>query len=319
MRRKIVVVGIVVGIAAILLFLPTITQLQAQSTLTLESLSRRVDAISSRINTLNRHSARKSEVEALQHRVATLEARLADPTPVATATRKRPTATSTRRPPTPTRVRPTATPTPAQAYIRITRNMNVRLGPDTTYAVVGYATIGQEFDITGRNANGSWWRIEFEGENAWIYAPYVTAVNARGIRVVPTPALPPTPRPQPTPETQYSSTEYAMVLLGMDWNREDLQRRWGGFSEDEKALMLVTIAAYLELTAEYCNMSLQDAGRMINKHGQYLDDTGYTIRNDMRARSFLMLVLTEAEEAPHTPYGCDNWLGQATSRLLVSE
>ncbi len=84
-------------------------------------------------------------------------------------------------------------------------------------------------------------------------------------------------------------------------------------------VMLVTTAAYLEPTAEYCNMSLQDAGRMFNKHGQYLDDTGYTIRNDIRARSLMMLVLIESEEAAHIPTGYGNWLSRATSRLLSSE
>ena len=242
------------------------------------------------------------------------------PRPTRTPTRVRPTAT--RRPPTstPTRPRPTATATSAQVYITITRNMNVRRGPGTNYVVLGYATIGEEFDINGRNTDGSWWRISFDGRNGWIYAPFVTAFNAGNVPVVEALAPLPTdtPRPQPT-QGQYSSVEYATILMGMDWKRSDLQRRWSSLSKDQQTVMLLTIAAYLELTAEYCNMSLQDAGRMINEHGQNLDDSGYTIRNDIRARSFLMLVLTEAEEAAHTPYGCDRWLSQATSRLLAAE
>ncbi len=237
-----------------------------------------------------------------------------------TSTRVRPTAT--RRPPTstPTRPRPSATPTPAQASISITRNMNIRRGPGTNYVVLGYATIGESFDINGKNADGSWWRISFDGRNGWIYAPFVTAINTRGVPVVPALAPLPTdtPIPQPT-QVQYSSVEYATILMGMDWRRSDLQRRWSNFSEDQQTVILLATAAYLELTAEYCNMSLQDAGRMINEHGQNLDDNGYTLRNDIRARSFLMLVLTEAEEAAHTPYGCDRWLSQATRRLLAAE
>lgn len=234
------------------------------------------------------------------------------PTPVPPTATRRPTRTPTRR--------PTATPTTEIAFITITRSMNVRRGPGTNYIVLGYASEGEQFNINGKNADGSWWRISFDGRNGWIYAPFVTAFNAGNVPVVPALAPLPTnaPSPQPT-QTQYSSVEYAVILMGMDWNRSDLQRRWSNFSENQKSIMLVTTATYLELTAEYCNMSLQDAGRMINKHGQYLDDVGYTIRQDVRARSFLMLVLIEAEEAAHTPSGCDSWLSRATSRLLSSE
>ena len=107
MRRKTVVVGIVVGIAAILLFAPTTTQLQAQSTLTLERLSQRVEALSSRLNILSNSSARKSDVTVLQRRVATLEAQVNGTQPTVTPTptvTPRPTLTSTPMPPTATPV-----------------------------------------------------------------------------------------------------------------------------------------------------------------------------------------------------------------------
>ena len=307
-RRNLVGIGTVV----VVLFVFGFSQLQAQSGLTLEGLSSRITTLTRRVSALANAKASRGELIALENRVATLEARSGVTRPTNTPTRRRPTST-------PTRVRPTATPTPAQASISIKRNMNVRRGPGTNYIVLGYATVGEQFNINGKNADGSWWRISFNGKNGWIYAPFVTAINTRDVPVVPALAPLPTntPSPQPT-QTQYSSVEYATILMGMDWNRRDLQRRWSNFSEDQKSVILLATAAYLELTAEYCNMSLQDAGRMINRHGQYLDDTGYTIRNDIRARSFLMLVLTEAEEAAHTPYGCDNWLSQATSRLLAA-
>lgn len=245
------------------------------------------------------------------------------PRPTRTPTRVRPTPTP--RPPTstPTRVRPTATSTPAQPFIRIaSRNMNVRSGPGVNYTVIGYATSGQEFDITGKNADGTWWRIDFEGENAWIYAPYVTDFYADRIRPVPTP-VPPMPTPDPTPvpqtETEYSSIEYATILVGMDRLRDDLQRDWNNKSQSERDVIIVSTAAYLELTAEYCNMTLQSAGRMINEHGQFLDDRGFTTRNDIRARAFLMLVLVERREASRSPSGCNDWLSRATRNLLASE
>ena len=90
-------------------------------------------------------------------------------------------------------------------------------------------------------------------------------------------------------------------------------------SRDERDIIILAAAAYLEFTAEYCQMSLQAAGRMINNYATYLDDVGFTTRNDNRARSFLMLLLVESEESPHTPSGCDDWLVAAVRKLLESE
>ncbi len=63
-------------------------------------------------------------------------------------------------------------------------DMNVRAGPGTEYAVVGGATLGQEFSVTGQNAEGDWWQIDFEGQAGWIFAPFVTAVDTENVPVV---------------------------------------------------------------------------------------------------------------------------------------
>ena len=310
-RHKFVVAGSVF----VLLFVLGVPQLWAQSSITLESLSRRIDAISSRLNALNRNSAQKSEVAALQRRVATLEAQIEDATPVATATRRRPTATPTRRPPTPTRVRPTATPTPAQAYIRITRNMNVRRGPDTTYAVVGYATVGQEYDITGRNTDGSWWRIEFEGENAWIYAPFVTAVNARGIRVAPTPVPPPTP----TPQTQFDLYELAYFVLTLDQESIGRGDSWKNTSTAKQAEVVEVMSKFLLATSDYCDLSVYEMTELIYKYGAVVDESGFSLRNGYAPRTNLLYELIQhAEEHPRHD-SCDQLMEWRVILLLAEE
>ena len=179
-RRKLVGIGTVV----VVLFVFGFSQLQAQSSLTLEGLSGRITTLTRRVSSLASNKADRSEVGALELRVATLEARFETPLsrPTSTPIRLRPTSTPTRPRPTstPTRIRPTATSTPATPYIIITRNMNVRRGPGTNYVVLGQAVVGEKFAINGKNAGGTWWRISFDGKNAWIYAPYVTATK-RGI------------------------------------------------------------------------------------------------------------------------------------------
>lgn len=322
-----------IGMAVIILFVFGFSQLEAQSGLTLEGLSRRISTLNQRVSTLSNTKVSNHELTALENRVATLEARLGI-TPVATATRRRSSLTPTPRPPTstptrrftstPTRVRPTATSTPAQPFIRTTRNMNVRRGPGTNYEVIGFATTGQEYDITGRNADGTWWRIDFEGENAWIYAPFVTDFYADRIRSVPTPA-PPTATPRPTlpPSSQQGSDftvlEQAVLLVALDRQRSDLQQNWNNLSQEERDQIVAGTVILLELVSEYCQMSTSAATVMINGYAQDLDDAGYTTRNDIRARATLMYILIDTEDASRSSAGCHNWLAQAVRRVLARE
>ena len=109
------------------------------------------------------------------------------PTPTATAVAL-PTATATETA-TP---EPAATPEPTAAaaevvirgQVTVHGDLNVRAGPGTEYPVVGGATLGQEFAVTGKNADGSWWQIDLDGQPGWIFAPYVTAVDTENVPVV---------------------------------------------------------------------------------------------------------------------------------------
>ena len=309
------------GAAIVLLFALGVSQLQAQSPITLESLSSRITALTRRISTLSANKADKSQVSALEDRVATLEARLRATTPTPTSTPPPPTAPATLTPtatPTPT---PTATPTPATPYVTTAGRMNIRRGPGTNYAIVATAAAGEQFDITGKNPASDWWRIDYQGQNAWIYAPFVTATNAAQIPVVPTPAPPPTPIPQPTP-TQIPARNIenpALYLIEMDRQTSALQQEWNALSQEDKDGLVITNDVLLSATAEYCNMSKADAAALINRHGQVLDDAGYAARNDVRVRSTLMLMLNVFEEAAHTASGCDAWLAQAIRDQLANE
>ena len=283
-----------VGIAVAVLFVFGFSQLYAQSGLTIEGLSSRITTLSRRVSALSNTKASNRELAALESRVATLEAKLGDTTPVATATRRNPTATPTRRPPTPTRVRPTATSTPVQPYIRITRNMNVRLGPDTTYAVLGYATIGQEYAITGRNVDGSWWRIEFEGGDGWIYAPYVTAVNAKGIRAVPTPVpptatpVPPTSTPVPlsnsTQEMDVGTAVQAILVSDYQFDESALVN----MTQSQKEHLATGYILLFEYVADYCGLSYGNTVQLLDYYASELDEVRFTSQDGTKPRAFLM-------------------------------
>ena len=78
--------------------------------------------------------------------------------------------------------------------------MNVRAGPGTNYPVVGQASPGERFPISGKNPAGGWWQIIFGGQYAWVYSPLVTATYPELVQVAPViPTPPPTPIPTVTP------------------------------------------------------------------------------------------------------------------------
>lgn len=180
MWRKRVSVGIVV----FLLVVFGVSQLRAQGNVTLESLSTLISTLSQRITEVGQRSATKDELAALKQRVATLEAKNGQTAVVSAA--------SPLHSATPTQVKPKATP--ATPHVALSRTMNVRRGPGTNYAVIRTADAGEEFEITGHSAAGDWWRVDLDGERAWIYEPFVTAWSVDNVRIVSTPK----PMPQPT-------------------------------------------------------------------------------------------------------------------------
>ena len=80
--------------------------------------------------------------------------------------------------------------------------MNVRGGPGTNYHVIGTASPGQRFAITGKNpVLGDWWQIDYNGETGWVYGPLVTATNANSVQVALVIPAPPPPTATPIPPT----------------------------------------------------------------------------------------------------------------------
>jgi len=289
------VVGI--GIAVVVLSVFGFSQIYAQSGLTLEGLSRRITTLNQRVSTLSNTKASKSEVIVLANRVATLEAKSGDTAVVATPTRRRPTSTPTPRPPTstPTRVRPTATLTPAQPYIRIaSRNMNVRSGPGVNYTVIGYATTGQEFDITGKNSDGSWWRIDFEGKDAWIYAPYVTDFYADRIRSVPTPVpptatpLPPTATPAPASSTTQGMSAEDAIQSVMLSDYQYNQSAFNNLTQSQKEHLITGYILLFEYVADYCGLSSGNTVQLLDYYAGELDAVRFTGTDGTKPRAFLM-------------------------------
>ena len=73
------------------------------------------------------------------------------------------------------KVRWTNQPAPTFPVVTIGGNMNVRGGPGTFYPVLGTASAGEQFAITGKTSSGSWWRIYYNEQPGWVFSQLVTA------------------------------------------------------------------------------------------------------------------------------------------------
>ena len=308
--------------AAILVLLAVgVSQSEAQSTITLQSLSERLDKAFEQIWDLERKG--NTATSNLDIRVARLETRVASSaTRRPTATRILPTETRPR--PTPTRIRATDTPVPVVPFVIITRPMNLRQGPDTNFPIVRVAEEGERFDITGRNSNGTWWRIDVEGDAAWVYAPYVTATNADRIRSVPTP-LPPRPTATPRPQTSQSSSgeetyAYAAALIFFDQMSMGTLDEWQRSPDSQKNRAVQISASLLTRLSRWCDLSSEETADLIGEFGNVLDDTGYTARTGLPVRQLLMYFMVEfAEENPFRTAPCEELIEVGAMSLLESE
>jgi len=85
---------------------------------------------------------------------------------------------------TPTSETETVAPETEGATVTVLGDMNVRGGPGTDYDRLGGATEGEVFEVSGKSPDGEWWRIDFDGQPGWIYAPYVTAANVEDAPII---------------------------------------------------------------------------------------------------------------------------------------
>jgi serine/threonine-protein kinase len=134
-----------------------------------------------------------------------------------------PTATQppTREPATTVAPTNTSAPTATQPVAVVGgQALNVRSGPGTDYPVVGQLSRGARAEISGRNADSSWWQVVLaSGAEGWVLASLVTVEGAVDqIAVAAVPTRPPTPTPPPTPPRPGLVFDFERDVL---WKRGD--------------------------------------------------------------------------------------------------
>lgn len=80
--------------------------------------------------------------------------------------------------------------TDTKATATLNQDLNVRGGPGTNYPIVVALPGGTTVDIIGKNADGSWWYIAFNGNTGWVSAPFTTSSNTEGVAIVDAPPVP---------------------------------------------------------------------------------------------------------------------------------
>ena len=130
------------------------------------------------------------------------------PTPVPTETPvEQPTEVPTEEEPTEEAPEPTAAPTGPRA--QTTAGVNVRNGPGTGYDVIGSLLAGTEMDVTGRNADNTWFRVPYYNAEGWVFGGLMSVSgDVNSLPVINVPPPPPTATPIPTavPATAAPST-----------------------------------------------------------------------------------------------------------------
>ena len=77
--------------------------------------------------------------------------------------------------------------------------VHVRQGPGTNYDIIGTASAGQRYTITGRNPDTTWWQIDFEGQAGWVFGELVDSEGDETVTVVDD-IPPPPPGRYPAPD-----------------------------------------------------------------------------------------------------------------------
>lgn len=130
-----------------------------------------------------------------------------------------PTSTHT---PAPTRTpKPTSTstsiPTPTVEPLATMNDndVNVRTGPGFNYTVLKKGRKGDQFRVSGKNADGEWCSVvdAADGTQGWVMTQYLT-LNI-DIVTLPTVVPPPSPTPTPTPDTAAAESQYRVKFH--DW------------------------------------------------------------------------------------------------------
>jgi hypothetical protein len=129
-------------------------------------------------------------------------------------------ATST---PVPSDTPAAADETQPSSQVTTTRDVNMRAGDGTAYAVMTVIPGGATLQVTGINSAGTWYRVLYHDAVGWVSVDFTDGTRPANLPVV-------TPSAQPQQATATSSgggANYDDYFLGLDWD-DDQNRSVSG-------------------------------------------------------------------------------------------
>jgi uncharacterized protein YraI len=161
------------------------------------------------------------QTEAAQTVVADMTQNAPVPTEAPPATAEPPAEPTQAPPPGPTpdpSIPVAVVPTPAAGEPAAVANYNTAIysGPGTNYVVYAAFLGGSTAKVVGKSEDGLWWAVSVpvaQSGNGWVDAAWVTASNADGVPVLPTPPVPPTVEIVPPEPGDPQATAIANVYV----------------------------------------------------------------------------------------------------------
>jgi hypothetical protein len=158
--------------------------------------------------------------------------------------------------------------------------VNVRSGPGTGYAAIGKAAAGQQYAITGKNADNSWWQINLAGKPGWVAASVVRIVGGTdAVPVAKDIPKPPPPKPTAPPVVMSKTMPLGQEFLTTLWGVKlyDVKRAkavyWYGDGEIAHGTWLIPLV-------EFRNLGSGTNDPHSNLHFYLQDDKGRTFTYD---------------------------------------
>lgn len=74
---------------------------------------------------------------------------------------------------------------PTNYTLTATANLNIRSGPGIVYDVVGWLPYQQTAQVIGRNADSSWWQINYGNVTGWVSGVYTALEPSADLTVIP--------------------------------------------------------------------------------------------------------------------------------------
>ena len=93
-------------------------------------------------------------------------------------------------------------------------------------------------------------------------------------------------------------------------------REWENTDPAEQAKVVEVLGKFLIVTADYCDLTVDEMTELIDKYGVIVDESGYSLRNEYAPRTNLLFELLQYAEDNPRRNSCDQLMEWRVILLL---